>query len=262
MARQFTPKRGFTIIELMVATAILVILASVTILFLGTTRRNSRDARRKADVQTISSGISQYTVIAGTTFIKVAGQQCNLPDEINPATVGTGAGCVGASGRSYGKMNLKGDGVNVTSSGYATNPGRVYMTISIGKALLDAGYLTSMPQDPLAKVSDTTNPNAPDYVLIRACAVTGEQQVGTRGTVFAVWTSLENGPTDQEKANSDHYPGGRLAGPTGAGTYVYDFAAQQSEWLSGAYYVNGFGVGNGITKVAGAQPCWQGPVAG
>jgi hypothetical protein len=161
-------------------------------------------------------------------------------------------GCVGASGRSYGKINLK----NATSSGYATNPGRAYVAHSIGDALLAGGYLTHVPQDPFSQGSaNLTNPNAADYVLIRACIATGVQQVGSRGTVFAVWTALENDPTSQEQANAVRYPGGREAGPTNlAATYVYDFAAQQTEWQSGAFYFKGFAVGNGVTKVAGL-PC-------
>lgn len=249
------PKRAFTIVELMVALSVLVILASVTAIYFGSTRRNSRDARRKADVQTITSAVSQYTVVSGTTFIHASGLTCTLPDEKNPANVpnfATNPGCVGASGRGYGKMNLK----NATSSGYATNAGRAYAPMSIGESLVNDRYLTKMPQDPNAGSNSFTDPDAPDYVLIRACIVSGIQEVGTRGTVFGVWTPLENVPTDQEEANSDRYPGGKLAGPVGGGgTYVFDFAAQQTEWQSGAFYFNGFAAGNGITKVVGAAPC-------
>lgn len=237
----------------MVAIAILTILSAITTIYFGTIRRNSRDAQRKAGAQTISSGITHMTVVAGTNFIKVTGQVCNLPDQINPANVPNSAanpGCVGASGRSYGKMNLK----NATSSGYATNPGRQYTATTIGEALVGGGYLTKMPQDPLAQAGVFNNPNAPDYVLIRACT-SGYQQVGSVGSLFGVWTPLENTPTSEESSNSDRYPGGKLAGPTGgSGTYIYDFAAQQTEWQLGAYYFKGFAVGNGITKVV-ASAC-------
>lgn len=258
--RHTRQRRGFTIIELMVAIAILLILASLTVLALGSTRRNSRDSRRKADAQTIAAGMSQYTVVAGTTFVKLGSQTCVLPDEVNPATTpdpASNRGCVGASGRSYGKMNLS----SATSSGYANNAGRTYLG-SIGQALKQGGYLTSMPQDPLAKTGVFTDPNAPDYILIRACILTGEQQVGSRGTLFAVWTSLENGPSAQESSNSDRYPGGKDAGPTGgADPYVYDFAAQQTEWQAGAFYLNGFAAGNGVTKVVAKEDCSPDPQA-
>jgi type II secretory pathway pseudopilin PulG len=255
---------AFTIVELMVAVAILIILTSITMLFLSATRRNSRDATRKADVQTISSAMSQYTVVAGNTFVRVSGQTCVLPDDSIPANAPnftTNPGCVGASGRAYGKMNLRSTSTTaVGNSGYATNPGRTYATTSINQALQGAGYLNTIPHDPVAKVSDATNPSASDYVLIRACANTGQQSVGVTGAVFGVWTALENLPTDQEKGNSDRYPGGKSAGPvTGAGTYIYDFAAQQTEWNAGSFYINGFAVGNGITKTVSSLSCFTGP---
>lgn len=250
-------RRAFTIIELMVATAIIAILASMTVLNLEQTRRNSRDARRRSDVQTIAAGVSQYTVAKGTTFVRYNNLDCTLASEVNPSVQGIGDGCVGASGRSFGKMNLR----SATTTGYPNaqqNAGRVYAAHSIGDALLLEGYLTYMPQDPLSQKSTAyTDPNARDYVLIRACIVTGEQQVGSKGTVFGIWSSLEGGPTAQEQSNNDRYPGGRNAGPgqQGGNAYVYDFAAQQAEWDAGYYYLKGVAVGNGVTKVVAQADC-------
>lgn len=250
--------KGFSIIELMVAVGVLGILTSVVVVAFGQTRRNSRDAQRKADVQTLSSAHSQYLVASTTTFLKFGTLTCILPNEDNPSMApdfNTNPGCVGASGRGYGKVSL----VDATTSGYATNPGRQYGPRSIVAALQAGGYLNQIPREPL-KTGDVTNdPNARDYVLIRACISTGQQQVGTKGSLFAFWTALENRPSSEEVDNSSKYPGGKDAGPLGTGTYVYDFAAQATEWQSGMYYYGGYAAGNGATKVAVADPACSSP---
>jgi hypothetical protein len=226
---------------------------------------HSRDARRRHDVSVIVGGVTQYESTRGTTFIRYNGLACSLPSEDNAALPGTGPGCVGASGRAYGKMNLK--AATNSAPGYASNPPRTYATDhTIGEALLQGGFLTNMPQDPNAKANVFNDPNAPDYVLIRACIITGHQQVGTRGTVFGVWAPLEGSTTADEDSNNDRYPGGKKAGPetdpnnTNGDPYIYDFAAQWNEWATGAYYLHGVAGGNGVTKVTAKNDCASGPV--
>lgn len=249
-------KRAFSIIEMLVVIALIAILSAVATISFSITRRNSRDSRRKTDVQQLSAALTQYASAVGTTFIVDKKQTCALSSQTDPSIPGIGAGCVGASGRAYGKVNL----ISATSSGYptATNAGRTYAPVSIGTALLDEGYLSAVPRDPFAVSKTFDDPNDRDYVLIRACSVTGEQQVGNRGTVFAFWASLEGTPTTEQMANSDRYAGGRTAGlgPDANGNvYIYDFAAQQAEWNAGAYYLNGFAAGNSATKTVSAAPC-------
>lgn len=62
LKRFFSLKKegGFTLIELLVVIAIIGILASVTVVGLNTATRNARDSRRKADLATIQSALSQY----------------------------------------------------------------------------------------------------------------------------------------------------------------------------------------------------------
>ena len=50
---------GFTLIELLVVIAIIGILASVTVVGLNVATRNARDSRRKSDLATIQSALSQ-----------------------------------------------------------------------------------------------------------------------------------------------------------------------------------------------------------
>ena len=54
------PVRGFTLIELLVVMVIIGILASLSIFAMGGARSSARDARRKADLEQIRSGIEIY----------------------------------------------------------------------------------------------------------------------------------------------------------------------------------------------------------
>ncbi len=53
-------QRGFTLIELLVVISIIGILVGVSIFGLSGARESSRDARRKADLETIRSGLELY----------------------------------------------------------------------------------------------------------------------------------------------------------------------------------------------------------
>lgn len=60
MKKYVKQKNGFTLIELLVVIAIIGILSSIILASVNSARTRSRDARRKADVQTIQKAIELY----------------------------------------------------------------------------------------------------------------------------------------------------------------------------------------------------------
>lgn len=52
-------QRGFTLVELMIAMAIMIILVSVAIVSLRGSQANARDAKRSSDITTIARGLEQ-----------------------------------------------------------------------------------------------------------------------------------------------------------------------------------------------------------
>lgn len=55
-----TIKRGFTLIELLIVMTIIGVLAALSLFALRGARESARDARRKADLETIRSGLEIY----------------------------------------------------------------------------------------------------------------------------------------------------------------------------------------------------------
>lgn len=68
--------RGFTLIELLVVVAIIGVLASVVLTSLNSARTKAQDAKRKADLTQIRSGLELYYSICGTYIVA---QNCTGP---------------------------------------------------------------------------------------------------------------------------------------------------------------------------------------
>ena len=59
---------GLTLIELLVVVAIIAVLTSLTIVFLGTARERSRDARRMSDMRNIQNALGLYQASNGGNY--------------------------------------------------------------------------------------------------------------------------------------------------------------------------------------------------
>lgn len=227
---QIKSRQAFTVIELMISISVISILLAIATVSFDDSRRNSRDGRRKADVQSYTNALSAYRVASGSFFVTQTGQPCTVPSaspsDANPAPV-TGGSCTGALGRSYGKMNL-------TALSDGTRP---YWTNSIATTLRDLGYLGQIAKDPSAPA--TNGIDQPDYVLLRCCP-DGSQTINTGGSIFSVFTMLERAPSVVDNGNT-----GKLCGGSGLGVDFATIAKYGSNRTSNPG-ANPYGIGNSI----------------
>lgn len=263
-------KNGFTVIELSVAAAVLAILATLVMINLAQTRRAARDSIRKSDAPALLTAVNQFALANGTSFLRDTDsssrqlKSCALDVSNDPGIAGIGDGCVGASGRAYGLVNAAGNLI-LTGQGSAASQDRRYTNVSMVEALRNGGYLNTDPKDPLNGVGKLTSSNDvdryPDYALIRSCP-NGEQHVGSRGQLFAIWVLLERPLSREDREAQRNTPGSIYAGPVQEDGfyYAYDFAAGTS--YQTRFEENGFGVGNGSTrKDVALETCADVPAA-
>jgi prepilin-type N-terminal cleavage/methylation domain-containing protein len=242
---QYWHRRAFTIIELTIVMAIVSVISSLVIVNITLSKKTARDTVRKADAAAILASVGQYAQANGTSFIRYNALGCSGTGA-DPSTAYTGTGCVGASGRAYGLVNVAGNATLTGVGTPSTTNNRVYTGHTIVEALNIAGYLNASPKDPLNKVGTLTGANGAgtvwDYALIRACP-NGRQHVSARGQLYAVWVMLENTPTGTSVENLNRIPGWATATPDNGG---YDFAAGPTEQT--LFTTKSYGVSNGSSR--------------
>jgi prepilin-type N-terminal cleavage/methylation domain-containing protein len=145
---------GFTLIEILLVIGIIAVLATVVIVALDPAQRfkDSRDARRRADVESISKAIQQYAIDSQGTFpTGLDEEEKQLGTAIGECAVAGNGGCFADSGNC---LDLSSD---------------------------LARYLKLMPTDPTygeggttfyTVVRDTNN-----IVTVRACGAEGEEEI-------------------------------------------------------------------------------------
>ena len=254
--------RAFSLVELIVATAIVGILATLVTVSYSEYTVRSRDSRRKEDVHTLLAAVVQYGNVRGTTLMaNSATVACTIPTGAQslPSTPATGASCVGASGRSFGKMNLINNAVTPNPDGPSAQGSTkyTYKSSSIVDALVTAGFLGGPVLEPSRQTKGKSNNiSEADYVLIRACP-SGQQHVGSRGSVVAVWALLQAGieANQSERDTLAKIPGYPLQttipGAAQNEAYKYEFAANQfdnafAEVTDSNQAIRFYGVSNSI----------------
>lgn len=255
--------RAFTLIEVLVATAIIALVATSAAVDLTRSRMTGRDGRRKQDLQAFNQAITAYQLATGNSFIQYPGTStgCALPaspSDADPSSPSSGAGCTGANGRAYGMVNLSGATTQATTGGDA---GRTYPAKSIADALVAAKYLSAAGRDPLA-VGSLSDPKQPDYVLVRCCK-DGRQSIGSNSQNFAIWAHLEGTPTQTESDNSANLCGGSVTAAGVVSKYPGVFSSYHYDNANGgsdsADLLN-YGVGTSVTPSVSeaASSCFKG----
>lgn len=119
-------KGGFTLIEILLVVAIMGVLAGIVILAVNPPKQlgDSRNAQRKADVNTILNAAYQYFIDTGS-----------LPTTIPVST------CDATTDNEICRTDA------ISCSGL----------VNLSVLIESEKYLTSIPMDPLAKVSTSTN---------------------------------------------------------------------------------------------------------
>lgn len=137
--RRSQQQQGFTVVELLVAIAVIGILATIVIVTYGNYQQRTRDNERKSDVQTIASAVKSYATW-NNTYVESASCGNNGDGFIGATSgdAGAGAGPYAATSvigclQTAGSLK-SGDGIDPSSCRFnsggtcgAGNPTKAYM---------------------------------------------------------------------------------------------------------------------------------------
>ena len=83
-----TAKKGFTLIELMIAISIVAVLATIGMVMYSSTQSTARDAKRKGDLEDIKSALFLYKAANGSFCPHSTATNCTLDTSATDATNG------------------------------------------------------------------------------------------------------------------------------------------------------------------------------
>jgi prepilin-type N-terminal cleavage/methylation domain-containing protein len=152
-------RSGFTLVEILIAVAIIGGLATLTLVNTSQTRTKARDASRRTTVEAYSTSLEQWRTVSSTKsyFVQMeSSTPCNASNPVNTTAQQTGntsltgygymSGtdqdvCVGFTGGGAGRMTRK----NISGK---------YFKNSIVDALKQAGVLNAVRLDPRLEKKD------------------------------------------------------------------------------------------------------------
>lgn len=109
---------AFTLIEMLIVMGIISVLAAVSLFALEGSRESARDARRRADLETIRSGLELYRSDCG---------EYPIPSRITPGSTLTGDGTAGCPAANVYIQSIPGDPVVGRNYAYlSVSPFRTY----------------------------------------------------------------------------------------------------------------------------------------
>jgi prepilin-type N-terminal cleavage/methylation domain-containing protein len=210
--------RGFTIIELIVAAAVIGIISAVVTANLAESRARARDVNRTEAVRNYSAAIEQWKSSNGNFFVYLKGgvvPNCSFNPDGNKFMSCTGSSSVGFQGSGEGGITRK------KLNGGDVNPAN-YTTSSIADALLTGGYLSQIRLDPNDTAFNTnTNANSDhsDFILVLCKADSAPADSIKNAQEYAIFTQLER-PDNASQAVADTHCGGTKTPSGGWNTLI------------------------------------------
>lgn len=94
MQKLYSKYEGFSLIEILIVVALIIILATITIVAINPAKnfRDTRDAQRSADVSQILNAVTQYTSEEGNSLSGITIATCVVGDTNVGTPIGTGTG--------------------------------------------------------------------------------------------------------------------------------------------------------------------------
>jgi len=251
---------AFTLIEVLIATSILGLLAATTLGRLTDVRKSARDSRRRVDTKVINEGLQTSWIANGTYLVTVKGSSCVItPGATGEVAVGVGSGCTGANGVGFGLANLRSGGsgqtpitVTVTSTIHPSTT-YTYANAAIVPTLKANGFLATEPRDPQS--TSVYSASSPDYAII-TCCVGGQQKDAGNGAYAVAVAQLEGSLSNTDISSTANFCGGTNQQPDAIPGYQYDYAAP-----TGRMNANLYAIGNGSPKSTQAKAGSCGAVA-
>jgi prepilin-type N-terminal cleavage/methylation domain-containing protein len=197
-------KNAFSLIELLVASTIIVILVSVAGTNVGSVRLKSRNASRQDSVHQYRSTLELYKSSRGNYFIYTSKKGSTPSTQVctpaYDASLASGhyyalygdnsVACTGYMTTSTSALGGGGQGRMTRRGGAGGVP--LYSPNSIADALVDEGFLTSVHADPLTKSFYTSSADKKDDFILTLCKEDGsEPKVAAEASQFSIYAHLE-----------------------------------------------------------------------